>query len=276
MRAGDPIPRLDHSVDAESLWPSSLEQESDHAAHILRSFFCDGFVVPYRTLGVCDQQVRAGRQVLESSDIFTQLIRNCHGLAVFRLLRHGLCSTVADGSGVLVTQSPDKKWSGTSAILIDSKSTFPRGIDVLDVMLIINDKHSMDILLDPIVALQKCLHVNPGPIPQSGGFSHSSVQALDFKGSIWSYAKSKGELAQIDLSCLVIREYTKENERFYGVEGVTGKEILLGHAKAPSGTTDHLARTVHALVKQNIDLSWLPRGRKCPGDYRVRSPPATN
>lgn len=50
-------PRLDRSVTADSLWPASVEKESDKAAIILRSFFVDGFVVPYRTLATCSQQV---------------------------------------------------------------------------------------------------------------------------------------------------------------------------------------------------------------------------
>ena len=54
-KAGDPIPRLDRCVDAESLWPTTLEIEADKAASILRSFFCDGFIVPYRRFAVLEQ-----------------------------------------------------------------------------------------------------------------------------------------------------------------------------------------------------------------------------
>ena len=58
IKTGDPVLNLDRSVAAENLWPATLEKETDKAASILRSFFIDGFIVPYRTLGTCPHQVR--------------------------------------------------------------------------------------------------------------------------------------------------------------------------------------------------------------------------
>ena len=57
IKSGDPVLNLDRSVAAESLWPATLEKETDKAASILRSFFVDGFIVPYRTLGTCPREV---------------------------------------------------------------------------------------------------------------------------------------------------------------------------------------------------------------------------
>lgn len=58
IKSGDPVLNLDRSAAAESLWPAALEKEADKAASILRSFFIDGFIVPYRTLGTCPREVR--------------------------------------------------------------------------------------------------------------------------------------------------------------------------------------------------------------------------
>jgi hypothetical protein len=58
VKSGEPVLNLKRSVAAETLWPAALEKEADKAASILRSFFVDGFIVPYRTLGTCPQQVR--------------------------------------------------------------------------------------------------------------------------------------------------------------------------------------------------------------------------
>ena len=58
IKTGEPVLNLDRSVAAENLWPAALEKETDKAASILRSFFIDGFIVPYRTLGTCPHQVR--------------------------------------------------------------------------------------------------------------------------------------------------------------------------------------------------------------------------
>ena len=56
--SGEPVLDLHRSVAAETLWPTTLQSEADKAARILRSFFIDGFIVPYRTLGKCPQRVR--------------------------------------------------------------------------------------------------------------------------------------------------------------------------------------------------------------------------
>lgn len=66
IKSGDPVLNLDRSVAAETLWPATLEKEADKAAGILRSFFIDGFIVPYRTLGKCPHEVRRGLENVTS------------------------------------------------------------------------------------------------------------------------------------------------------------------------------------------------------------------
>lgn len=58
IKTGEPVLNLDRSIAAESLWPTALEQEADKASSILRSFFLDGFIIPYRTSGRCPEHVR--------------------------------------------------------------------------------------------------------------------------------------------------------------------------------------------------------------------------
>lgn len=265
-KKGDPIPRISNSVNAEGLWPASLEVEADKAASILRSFFCDGFIVPYRTLAVCEQQVSNQRsssiQLASCNSFPVQIIRKCRGLAIFHVLRDGLGSPQASGSGVVVSRLADGTWSGPSTILVDhNPGLLSPDTDALDVVLVINS--GMKSLSDSVVALQKCLDIAAGPIAQGGP---GSTQA-----STWSYAKSKGERVEIDLSSLRFREAADENARFYGVEGVSGSEILSGQVKAPSGVSDHLSRTLHVMDNQSGSLSGLPKPGKCPGDRRIKA-----
>lgn len=58
IKSGEPVLNLNRSVAADTLWLAALEKEADKAASILRSFYFDGFIVPYRTLGTCPQHVR--------------------------------------------------------------------------------------------------------------------------------------------------------------------------------------------------------------------------
>jgi hypothetical protein len=56
--SGEPVSKIRGKASAEEFWPSTLEKESKVAAAILRSFFVDGFVVPYRTLNSVPNEVR--------------------------------------------------------------------------------------------------------------------------------------------------------------------------------------------------------------------------
>lgn len=185
---------------------------------------------------------------------------------MFHLLRDGLNAPQISGSGVLVNRLPDGTWSGPSAILIDYKPNLvPTDIDALDVVLVINDRGAMDSLSDCVVSLQRCLTVATGPVSQG-----RSVQT---SASAWSYAKSRGERVEVDLGHLVLREATKENARFYGVEGVSGREILSGQAKTPTGVSDYLSRMLNVMDSRSGNLSGLPKPGKCPGDRRLKAAP---
>lgn len=44
-KVGVPVNKVTNKLGAEAFWPMSLDQESNKAARILRSFCIDGFVV---------------------------------------------------------------------------------------------------------------------------------------------------------------------------------------------------------------------------------------
>lgn len=43
-KLGRPVNKLSNKLGAEAFWPTSLDQEADKAARILRSFCIDGFM----------------------------------------------------------------------------------------------------------------------------------------------------------------------------------------------------------------------------------------
>ena len=49
-RSGEPVNKFrSGTVPAETYWPKALDKEADKAACMLRSFFIDGYIVPYKT-----------------------------------------------------------------------------------------------------------------------------------------------------------------------------------------------------------------------------------
>jgi hypothetical protein len=80
----------------------------------------------------------------------------------------------------------------------------------------------------------------------------------------------------MDLESMIIREANAENGRFYGLPGVSAREILSGQTKTSSSASDHLYSTLNAIDQQRQSLSGLPKPGKCPGDCRVRAPMTAN
>lgn len=56
-RSGEPISKIRDTAAAEDFFPAALDRESDKAARILRSFFIDGYIVPYKTLNRVGNEV---------------------------------------------------------------------------------------------------------------------------------------------------------------------------------------------------------------------------
>ena len=58
-RSGEPVSKFtSNKVAAETYWPKALDKEADKAACILRTFFIDGYIVPYKTLNRVPNEVR--------------------------------------------------------------------------------------------------------------------------------------------------------------------------------------------------------------------------
>ena len=101
-KIGAPISKLSNKLGAEAFWPSSLNEESDNAARILRSFCINGFITEQRDakhdhkketrLDHIPPEVwtlllgAVGAKLMGSE----QAIRNCQGLAIFTVMRLGL------------------------------------------------------------------------------------------------------------------------------------------------------------------------------------------
>lgn len=203
----------------------------------------------------------------------TQVIGHCRAIAAFHVLRAGLCSPSASGSGVIASRLRDGQWSSASAIVVEFE--LPQDVDVADVVVVINSQDALDVLSRPGEAPGKALDVEPGPIPESDAYAGKMRKTLQNITSSFFYAKSKGHLIQLDLRQLVIREASGENERFYGVPGVSVEEILSGQVKSPSGASAQLNSTLTTLGQQNPSLSGLPKPGNCPGDRRIKAPMAT-
>jgi lipid-binding SYLF domain-containing protein len=153
-----------------------------------------------------------------------QVVCECRGLAVLHVLRIGLHSPATSGSSVVILRLLDGKWLGASAIVVDYD--LPLGVDVADIVIMANDQHSLNLISSLSVMLGKDLTIEAGLIPESDAYAAQQRVTPRKKGVTLCYVKSKGHLAEMDLKPMIIREVNAENERFYGVPGRHGHNIL--------------------------------------------------
>jgi lipid-binding SYLF domain-containing protein len=276
-KLGAPINRLSNKVGAEAFWPTTLDKESNKAARILRSFCKDGF---YGDLdasvqaagavkdGVPQEGVPQGKQrVLKK--IPESVIRNAKGLAIFTTMRTGLWVSGAGGSGVLVARDQQTdNWSPPSGILLHTAGLgFLIGVDIYDCVIVINTYEALEAFTKIRCTLGGEISAVAGPVG-IGGLVETEVHKR--QAPLFTYLKSRGFYAGVQVDGTIVIERTDENEVFYG-ERIGVADILAGKAKTPPKEKYRLLlNTIRAAQGDPIDDSDLPSASDpTPGDFEV-------
>jgi lipid-binding SYLF domain-containing protein len=273
-KLGAPINRLSNKLGAEAFWPTSLDKESDKAARILRSFCKDGFYT-----GVDEdqaQKVAASGEKLEGPQgkqrvlkkIPEKVIREAKGLAIFTTMRTGLWVSGAGGSGILVARNQQTgEWSPPSGIMLHTAGLgFLVGVDIYDCVVVINTYKALEAFTKIRCTLGGEVSAVAGPVGL-GGVLETELHKR--QAPVWTYLKSRGFYAGVQVDGTIIIERTDENEIFYG-ERIPVADILAGKAKnAPKAKYRMLMETIKAAQGDRVDESELPAAGLAPGDLQI-------
>jgi lipid-binding SYLF domain-containing protein len=274
-KLGAPINRLSNKVGAEAFWPTTLDKESDKAARILRSFCKDGF---YQKIDEAQAKKAAenaekiegpqGKQrVLKK--IPESVIRNAKGLAIFTTCRTGLWVSGAGGSGILVARNEESgEWSPPSGILLHTAGLgFLVGVDIYDCVIVINSYKALEAFTKIRCTLGGEISAVAGPVGM-GGILETEVHKR--QAPLFTYLKSRGFYAGVQVDGTIVIERSDENEAFYG-EKIAVKDILAGKARyPPKEKYQLLMNTIHAAQGDPVDESDLPStAEPTPGDTEI-------
>ncbi|KAJ9371140.1 hypothetical protein DTO282F9_7326 [Paecilomyces variotii] len=229
-KLGAPVNKLSNKLGSEAFWPMTIDKEAEKAARILRSFCKDGIYLDKERPNdprATEKQInepRGKQKVLQK--IPTEVIRQAKGLAIFTTMRTGLWFSGAGGSGVLVARIPETgEWSAPSGILLHTAGLgFLAGIDIYDCVVVINTYEALQAFTKIRCTLGGEVSAALGPVGM-GGILESEVHKR--QAPIWTYLKSRGFYAGVQVDGTVVVERTDENERFYG-RRVSAQEILTG------------------------------------------------
>ncbi|KAG9533028.1 DUF500-domain-containing protein, partial [Aureobasidium melanogenum] len=265
-KLGAPVNKLSNKLGSEAFWPTTLDKESDKAARILRSFCKDGFYQEETTTATTDGP-KAKQRVLKH--IPPEVIRNAKGLAIFTTMRTGLWISGAGGSGVLVARTPDGSWSPPSGIMLHTAGLgFLVGVDIYDCVVVINSQKALDAFSKIRCTLGGEVSAVAGPVG-AGGVLETEVHKR--QAPIFTYLKSRGFYAGVQIDGTVVIERTDENERFYN-EKISVGDILAGKVRHPPFECRPLLETIKAAQgDNNVDQSVLPSAPP-PSDLDIENP----
>jgi len=261
-KLGAPVNKLSNKLGSEAFWPTTLDKESDKAARILRSFCKDGFYQEevHQTIGGPKQKQRVLKKIP------TQVIREAQGLAIFTTMRTGLWVSGAGGSGVLVGRMEDGSWSPPTGIMLHTAGLgFLVGVDIYDCVLVINTKEALGAFSKWRATVGGEISAVAGPVGV-GGYLETEVHKR--QAPIFTYLKSRGFYAGVQIDGTVIIERTDENERYYS-QKLSAQEIMTGKVRHPPSELRTLMETLKAAQGDvDVDQSLLPSDPP-PADYHV-------
>jgi lipid-binding SYLF domain-containing protein len=200
-----------------------------------------------------------------------KVIKNAVGLAIFTTMRTGLWVSGAGGSGVLIARLPDGSWSPPSGLLIHTAGVgFMAGIDIYDCVLVINTPEALAAFQKVRLSLGGEVSLAAGPVG-IGGVGEFDIIGDRKRKPVWTYMKSRGLYAGVQIDGSIVIERNDENARFYG-ERMPAADILAGKMRStPVGTRLLMEVLKEADGRQDVNATVLKEADEVPppGDMEV-------
>ena len=265
-KLGKPVNKLSHKLGSEAFWPTTMDKESDKAARILRSFCKDGFYADLDGDSRMAPEAPKGKQRVVKK-IPAKIIQQAKGLAIFTTCRTGLWVSGAGGSGILVARKEDGTWSPPSGILLHTAGLgFLVGVDIYDCVVVINTEAALNAFTKVRCTLGGEVSAVAGPVGV-GGILETEIHKR--QAPIWTYLKSRGFYAGVQVDGTIIIERTDENERFYG-QRIGVADILKGKVRHPPPEINMLMNTIkYAQGDTDINPNDLPDDEPTQGDLEI-------
>jgi lipid-binding SYLF domain-containing protein len=199
----------------------------------------------------------------------TKVIKNAKGLCIFTTMRSGLWVSGSGGAGVLVARKPDGTWSPPSGIMMHTVGVgFLVGVDIYDCVIVINSDKALEAFQSIRCTLGGEISAVAGPAGV-GGILDTELHKR--QSPLFTYIKSRGFYAGLQLDGTIVIERTDENERFYG-ERIGVKDILAGKVRHAPYEIRRLMETLKAAQGDtDVDEALIP-DEAPPADYEITAP----
>jgi len=159
----------------------------------------------------------------------------------------------------------DGTWSPPSGILLHTAGLgFLAGIDIYDCVVVINTASALAAFTKLRCTLGGEVSAVAGPVGM-GGILETEIHKR--QAPVWTYLKSRGFYAGVQVDGTVIIERSDENERFYG-ERIKVADILAGKARIVPLAVSGLMNTLRMAQGEQVEEGQVPDG-ETPGDLEL-------
>ncbi|KAK1827605.1 hypothetical protein QBC39DRAFT_168328 [Podospora conica] len=204
------------------------------------------------------------------------IVQSAQALAIFSCVRSGVWMSGSGGAGLITARMSDGTWSPPSGIILHTAALgFVLGVDIYDCVLVINDPATYELFTRPKLTLGTDCKLTVGPLVDMDVMDRTTRPWKSLDKTVLTYVRARGKHQPVQLDGSSIQERGNENERFYGVQGVSVLDILANNIpknipemkplfamiQAAEGRTDY----DKALVKE---LAQQP----APGDAVIETP----
>ena len=190
------------------------------------------------------------------------LLERAYGIAVIPdLTKIAFFAGGRRGNGVLVFRDKDGRFTNPIFVTLTGGSFgFQWGVQSTDIVLVFTTRKSIEGITGGKVTLGGDASVSAGPV----GRESSAATDMTFKSEVYSYSRSRGVFAGLDIDGSVLSIDDDENEAFYRKKNVSAGDIATGAVT----TSDDAARRFMTAVTNSTT-----GGRQ--QSASAASPPAT-
>lgn len=199
----------------------------------------------------------------------SKVIQNAKGLCIFTTMRTGFWVSGSGGAGILVARKEDGTWSQPSGIMMHTVGVgFLLGVDIYDCVIVINSEKALEAFKAVRCTLGGEISAVAGP---AGMGAMLDTEVHKRQAPLFTYIKSRGFYAGLQLDGTIVIERTDENERFYG-ERIGVQDILAGKTRHNPPETRRLMETLRAAQGDtDVDESLMP-DEPGPSDFEISAP----
>lgn len=193
-------------------------------------------------------------------------------------MRTGLWVSGAGGSGVLVARQANGEWSPPSGIMLHTAGLgFLIGVDIYDCVLVINNRKALEAFTKIRATIGGEVSAVAGPVGV-GGVLENDGKWKQANRPVFTYLKSRGFYAGVQVDGTIVIERTDENARFYNETSIGVADILAGKVRHVPRETRKLMETLKAAEgRADADEAIMEEleHELAPGDVNVASPTTT-